>query len=79
MGKSVPNEIVISCQKYEIRNGGVVYPFYLGALDAKKLKEVSDAPSFGYATPNHQIAAEVLVPPTQHWQRCLFAAGNFKT
>lgn len=71
MGKSVPNEIVISCQKYEIRNGGVVYPFYLGALDAKKLKEVSDAPSFGYATPNHQIAAEVLVPPTQHWQRPL--------
>ena len=67
----MPDEVVMHCQKFEIRNGGMVYPYYLGALDAKDLKKISDAPSFGYETPNDQIAAEVLVPPTKHWQRPL--------
>jgi len=67
----MPNEVVMHCQKFEIHNGDMVYPYYLGALDAKDLKKISDAPSFGYETPNNQIAAEVLVPPTQHWQRPL--------
>lgn len=64
-------EISISCQKFEILNDGVTYSYFLGALDAKLLKEVSCAPSFEYATPNQQIASEVLVPPTKHWQRPL--------
>ena len=63
----MPQEVVITCQMYEIHNGDMVFPYYLGALDAKELRKVSDAPSFGYDTPNNQIAAEVLVPPTQHW------------
>jgi DGQHR domain-containing protein len=69
----MPQEVVITCQMYEIHNGDMVFPYYLGALDAKELRKVSDAPSFGYDTPNNQIAAEVLVPPTQHWQRPLKA------
>ena len=67
----MPNEVVIICQRYEIENGGVIYPYFLGALDAKELKKISDAPSFNYDTPNNQIASEVLVPPTKHWQRPL--------
>lgn len=67
----MPNEIVIRCQKFEIRNEGIVYPYYLGALNAKELRQVSDAPSFAHSTPNDRIAAEVLVPPTEHWQRPL--------
>lgn len=64
-------EVEISCQRFEIQNNGMTYSYYLGALDAKKLKQVSGAPSFEYETPNEQIAREVLSPPTQHWQRPL--------
>jgi len=67
----MPNEIILSCQRYEIQNNGQKYPFFLGALDAKKLRDVSDAPSFQFNTPNRQIASEVLTPPTEHWQRPL--------
>jgi len=66
-------QVVVVCQKYEIHNGGQIYPYFLGALSAKQLKKVSEAPSFGYGTPNHEIASEVLIPPTQHWQRPLKA------
>ena len=65
------DQVTVTCQRYEIHNGGMVYPYFLGALPARELKKVSDAPSFGYDTPNHQIAADVLVPPTKHWQRPL--------
>ncbi len=64
-------EVRVICQKFEIVNGGVTYSYFLGALDAKELRKVSDAPSFEYQTPNETIAAEVLVPPTKHWQRPL--------
>lgn len=67
------SEVEISCQRFEIQNNGMTYSYYLGALDAKKLKLVSGAPSFEYGTPNEQIAHEVLSPPTQHWQRPLKA------
>lgn len=67
----MPNEIVLNCQRFEISNNGERYPFFLGALDAKQLRKVSDAPSFEFNTPNRQIAAEVLTPPTEHWQRPL--------
>lgn len=63
------SELVLRCQKYVIENGGEFYPYYLGALDAKELLSISEAPSFQENTPNTQIAAEVLNPPTQHWQR----------
>jgi DGQHR domain-containing protein len=68
-GEMMPSEVTLRCQRFEIRNGGQIYPFFLGALDAKILRDVSDAPSFQVNTPNRQIASEVLTPPTEHWQR----------
>ena len=65
------SDIELTCQRFEIKNNGETYPFFLGALDAKQLKRVSDAPSFHYDTPNRFIANEVLTPPTEHWQRPL--------
>lgn len=65
----MPGLIKMSCQRFEIQNGDTTYPYLLGAMDAKDLKKISDAPSFEHQTPNQQIASEVLVPPTQHWQR----------
>lgn len=62
-------EIVITCQKFEIINNGKVYPYYLGALNARELETVSAAPSFSPDTDNSEIASEVLTPPTEHWQR----------
>lgn len=62
-------EIVIACQKFEITNNGKVYPYFLGALDAKELEKISAAPSFRPDTENYRIASEVLDPPTEHWQR----------
>jgi hypothetical protein len=62
-------EIVITCQKFEIINNGKVYPYFLGALDARELQKVSAAPSFRPETDNYRIASEVLDPPTEHWQR----------
>jgi hypothetical protein len=67
----VPQEVAVTCQRFEIHNNGKVFPYFLGALNAKEIKLVSDAPSFGYLTPNNRIAAEVLEPPTEHWQRPL--------
>ena len=67
----MPQEVAVTCQRYEIHNNGKVFPYFLGALNAKEIKLVSDAPSFGYLTPNNRIAAEVLEPPTEHWQRPL--------
>ena len=61
LGKTVPDEIVLTGQRFEIINSGITYSYFLGGLDAKKLKKISDAPSFEYQTPNEQIAAEVLV------------------
>lgn len=63
--------LTIKCQRYEIENHGVIYPYFLGAYDPKELRKVSDAPSFQPDTPNQQIATEVLNPPTKHWQRPL--------
>ena len=37
----MPQEIVITCQKFEIINNGKVYPYFLGALDARELQKVS--------------------------------------
>lgn len=65
----MPQEIVITCQKFEIINNGKVYPYFLGALDARELQKVSAAPSFRPDTDNYRIASEVLDPPTEHWQR----------
>lgn len=63
------SEIVISAQKFEIINNGKIYPYYLGALDARDLHKISAAPSFRPDTENYRIANEVLDPPTEHWQR----------
>ena len=65
----MPEIIKLTCQRYEIHNGGITYPYLLGATEARQLQRISDAPSFEHSTPNQQIASEVLVPPTQHWQR----------
>ena len=45
----MPQEIVITCQKFEIINNGKVYPYFLGALDARELQKVSAAPSFRHS------------------------------
>lgn len=69
----MPSErsLKLICQKHIIRTGGVDYPFFLGAVNAKELVNVANAPSFKPSTPNSEIAKEVLDPPTKHWQRPL--------
>jgi len=68
-GKPMPGHISVDCQRFEITNNRQKYPFFLGAIDAKKLGQVSEAPSFEEQTSNWEIAREVLTPPTEHWQR----------
>ena len=63
--------VTVKCQKYAIENSGITYEYLLGAENPRKLKSVSDAPSFRTDTPNFEIASEVLIPPTKHWQRPL--------
>lgn len=59
----------VECQRFLITNGGVVYPYFLGAADAKQLIKIAEAPSFEVSTEHQYIAKEVLAPPTTHWQR----------
>jgi hypothetical protein len=63
--------LTLKCQKFTIESNGINYDYLLGAENPKLLKSVSDAPSFKDNTPNSEIASEVLVPPTKHWQRPL--------
>ena len=59
----------IKCQRFVIENHGVIYPYFLGATDAKELIKVSEAPSFAPNTEHSSIADEVLKTPMAHWQR----------
>jgi hypothetical protein len=61
--------VTIYCQRFIIENHGVQYPYFLGAYDARELVKVAEAPSFEKTTEHSNIAGEVLVPPTKHWQR----------
>jgi hypothetical protein len=63
--------IRIKCQRFVITNGSRQFPYLLGALDPKVLESVAIAPSFEDDTPHKKLAAEVLDPPAEHWQRPL--------
>jgi hypothetical protein len=67
----ISSSLELLCQKFIITTGGVNYPIFLGAANAKELVQVAMAPSFESTTNNAAIATEVLVPPTKHWQRPL--------
>jgi hypothetical protein len=57
------------CQKFVITNGSNEFPYLLGALDPKILDSIAIAPSFEDQTEHKKLAAEVLDPPAEHWQR----------
>lgn len=57
------------CQKFVITNGSSEFPYLLGALDPKVLDSIAIAPSFEDETEHTKLAAEVLDPPAEHWQR----------
>ena len=61
--------IRIMCQKFVITNGSNEFPYLLGALDPKILDSIAIAPSFEDDTEHKKLAAEVLDPPAEHWQR----------
>lgn len=61
--------IRIMCQKFVITNGTTEFPYLLGALDPKVLDAIAIAPSFEDDTEHKKLAAEVLDPPAEHWQR----------
>ena len=63
------NYVTVKCQRFVIENHGVLYPYFLGAADAKELIKVSEAPSFAPNTEHSSIAGEVLKTPMAHWQR----------
>lgn len=45
------------------------YPMYSGFLEAAKLIEIAEVPSFDETKPHHQIADDVIKPPIDEWQR----------
>jgi len=65
----MPEFVTIYCQRFIIENHGVQYPYFLGAYDAREMIKVAEAPSFEDTTEHSNIAGEVLIPPTKHWQR----------
>jgi hypothetical protein len=69
----MPNtsQLTLQCVRYEIKTGGVRYPFFIGAVSAKELVDYAIAPSFKEQTKNYEIAHGALHPPTKNWQRPL--------
>ena len=61
--------IQVLCQRYVTKNGAKEFPYFLGALDPKVLDSVAVAPSFEDDTKHFKLAADVLSPPAEHWQR----------
>ena len=72
-GLQLSNYVTVKCQRFVIENHGVLYPYFLGAADAKELIKVSEAPSFAPDTEHSSIAGEVLKTPMAHWQRPVIA------
>jgi hypothetical protein len=59
----------IQCLKELVESGSRRFPLFIGFLSADGLAELAEVPSFKHNTANRAIAANILDPPVEDWQR----------
>jgi DGQHR domain-containing protein len=57
--------------KAVVESGGRRYPLFMGFLAAEEIRRIASAPSFSPTTSHRDIAANILEPPVEDWQRPL--------
>jgi hypothetical protein len=65
----------LECLRTVVHSGNASYPVYIGFCAACEIYQVAAAPAFTETTPNSVIAANVLTPPVEDWQRPLIPSS----